>query len=73
MSFRRVVPLFKLFANTENCKRRVLCHTIPFLSPQKHFIKFRYYSNTRDLPDKAEFLLSKIGKKSGNYFYFTHM
>lgn len=66
MSFRRVIPLFKLFTNTENYNRRVLCHTIPFSSPQKHFIKFRYYSNTRDLPDRVEFLLSKIGKESGN-------
>ncbi|GBC22842.2 uncharacterized protein OCT59_027011 [Rhizophagus irregularis] len=64
MSFRRVIPLFKLFTNTENYNRRVLCHTIPFSSPQKHFIKFRYYSNTRDLPDRVEFLLSKIGKES---------
>ncbi|GBC01987.1 hypothetical protein RclHR1_04400010 [Rhizophagus clarus] len=64
MSFRRAIPLFKLFTNTANYNRRVLCHTIPFSNSQKHFINFRYYSNTKELPDKVELLLSKIGKKS---------
>ncbi|RIA80936.1 ATP-NAD kinase-like domain-containing protein [Glomus cerebriforme] len=56
MSFRRAISLFNLFTNVTNYNRRVLPCS------QRNFIKFRYYSNATELPNKVELLLSKIEK-----------
>lgn len=72
MSFKRVIPLFNLFTTNANNNTRVLCHTFSFPRSQKNFIKFRRYSSTKDLPNKAKLSISRI-EKTGKVFLLQEL
>ncbi|CAI2163280.1 12256_t:CDS:10 [Funneliformis geosporum] len=60
MSFRRTLSLFNPFTTIRYESRPALCHTLSFAYSKKHFINFRSYSSTTNLPNKVKLLLSEI-------------
>ncbi|CAG8495822.1 14168_t:CDS:10 [Funneliformis caledonium] len=61
MSFRRTLSLFNLFTTISYNNRSALCHSPSFFAySQKHFVDFRSYSSTKNLPNKVKLLLSEI-------------